>query len=107
MKESNLPNGPAAAAILGAGLGSLALGLSTTLAEAIPSIKTALTLIAEVGSLSGITTVTLIIWLIIWAVLNRRWKNAQVNLAALLTFTLLLIGIGIIGTLPPFIEKFH
>ncbi len=42
-------NGPAAAAILAAGIGCFALGLLVILSEAIPAIKTALVLSVALG----------------------------------------------------------
>ena len=56
-QQKDLTNGPAAAAILASGIGSLALGLSTTLAQAIAPVKEALNFYDPAGSLSGETTV--------------------------------------------------
>lgn len=100
-------NGPGLAAILAAGLGSLALGFTTTLAEAIPSVKTAFTFSNAVGPLSGKTIVALIIWIICWAILHNRWKNAQLKLSKVFAVTLILIGLGLVGTFPLFYDKFH
>ena len=93
-------NGSAAAAIFGAGLGSFALGLTTTLAEAIPAVSTALTFSDRVGALSGKTTVAIIIWLLCWAALHNMWKNKQINLGKVFSATLVLILLGLAGTFP-------
>jgi len=60
--QETLTNGPAAAAILASGIGSMALGLFTTLAQAITSIKNALNLYDPAGPLSGKTTVAVVVW---------------------------------------------
>lgn len=100
-------DGSAAAAILGAGLGTFALGLTTTLAEAIPAVSTALTFSDRVGALSGQTTVAIIIWLICWTALHNMWNNTRVNLGKVFSATLVLILLGLAWTFPLVWDKFH
>ena len=105
-KKETLNNGPAAAAILAAGIGSLALGLFTTLAQAIPSIRSALNLYDPVGPLSGKTTVAIVIWLVSWAVFHGLWRHGQVNFTKAFIATLIMIALGLLGTFPPFYGAF-
>ena len=56
------PDGPLAAVLLAAGIGSFALGLITTLAEASSGFRDRLVLNAGVGPLSGKT---------VWATVSR------------------------------------
>jgi len=105
-KQETLNNGLAGAAILASGIGSLALGLLTTLAQAIPTISRALNLYDPAGPLSGKTTVAVLIWLAVWVVLHRLWKDRQVEFAKIYFATLILIGLGILGTFPTFFEAF-
>ncbi|MBI4492847.1 MAG: hypothetical protein HY690_08660 [Chloroflexi bacterium] len=100
------PNGPAAAALLAAGIGSLILGLLTTLAEASPAIKAALTWVAAVGPLSGKTGGAVIGWLVVWVVLGFLWRGRDVNFGRVWLVTLLLVGLGFLGTFPIFYELF-
>src|SRR5512140_880112 len=74
-----LPNGEAVAAIFAAGIGCLALGLLTTLAEASAGFKTMLAFNAGVGPLSGKTTYAVVIWLIAWAALHFVWRQKQMD----------------------------
>jgi hypothetical protein len=53
-----------------AGIGSTALGLFTTLAEANTFVKEVLTFYSPVGPLSGKTTLAVIVWLLSWAILH-------------------------------------
>jgi len=105
-QQKNLTNGPAAAAILSAGIGSMALGLFTTLAETIGSVGKALNFYNPVGSLSGKTTLAVITWLVSWIILGSLWKNKQVSFGGVFATSLILIVLGLIGTFPPFYEMF-
>lgn len=104
--QETLTNGPAAAAILASGIGSMALGLFTTLAQAITSIKNALNLYDPAGPLSGKTTVAVVVWVVAWGILHGLWKGKQVDFAKVFIATLILIALGLLGTFPPFFEAF-
>lgn len=105
-QKENPTNGPAAAAILASGVGSLALGLFTIMAEANAAIKNALNLYNPVGPLSGKTTVAVVIWLVAWAVFHGLWKNEQVDFAKIFSVTLIMIALGLLGTFPLFYDLF-
>lgn len=100
------PEGPIAAAILAAGIGALALGVLTTLAEASESIKEFLNLYDPVGPLSGKTIGAVIIWLIAWAILHMMYRNKAVESRKELAASLFLIGLGVLGTFPMFFQAF-
>ena len=104
--EQTLTNGTAGAAFLGAGIGSIVLGLLTILGDAIGPLKSLLNFYAPTGPLSGVTTVSVIIWLIVWAFLYFKWKNSEVNLCRIFTISLVLIGAGLVLMFPPFIDIF-
>lgn len=105
-KKETLNNGPAAAAILASGIGSFALGLFTTLAQAITPVKNILNLYDPAGPLSGKTTVAVVVWLVAWAVFHQLWKNRQVNFTKIYIATLITIALGLLGTFPLFFEAF-
>jgi hypothetical protein len=104
--QNDLNNGPAAAALLAAGIGSLALGLFVILAEALNSVKNALNIYGPVGPLSGKTSFAIAIWLAAWIILHISWKNKQVNFAGIYAVSLILIILGLLGTFPPFFDLF-
>jgi hypothetical protein len=107
MQQNNdLTNGPAAAAILAAGIGSMALGLFVILAQASNAVKNALNFYSPVGPLSGKTTVAIVIWILSWMILHSSWKNKQVSFAGVFTVSLILIILGLLGTFPPFFDLF-
>ena len=105
-QKETLTNGPAAAAILASGIGSFALGLFTTLAQAITPVRSALNLYDPAGPLSGKTTVAVVVWLVAWVVFHQLWKNHQVNFTAVYIATLVMIALGLLGTFPLFFEAF-
>jgi hypothetical protein len=100
------PEGPVAAAILACGVGALALGILTTLAEASTSFKDFLSFYDPVGPLSGKTIGAVVVWLVAWGVLHMMWKDKAVESRRVLTATLVLIGLGVLGTFPIFFQAF-
>jgi hypothetical protein len=100
------PEGPISAAILAAGVGALTLGVVTTLVEASKPIKDALTLSTEVGPLSGKITVTVAVWLAAWLVLHLALRTKPYESRRALMISLVLIGLGVIGTFPTFFQLF-
>jgi hypothetical protein len=100
------PEGPIAAAILAGGVGCLALGVLTTLAEASTTIKDWLNWNDDVGPLSGKTGMAVIIWLIAWAVLHVVYRTKPFETRRALTITLVLIALGALGTFPTFFQAF-
>ena len=94
------PSGPAAAAILAAGIGSLALGLLTSGAEAIAPLKTFLTFTAAVGPLSGKTTVAVAAYLISWAILAVVYGKRDVAMRPIVAATFVMLAVGLLLTFP-------
>ena len=98
--------GRAAAALVASGIGTLFIGLMTTGAEISPALKEFLTWTKPVGPLSGKTGLSVIIWLISWAVMHYLFKDKESNLGRAFTITLILIALGVIFTFPPVFEAF-
>lgn len=99
--EETIPNGPAGAAILSAGAGSCALGVLAVLADGSKTIGIWLTFYRPSGLLSGVTTVAILVWLVIWLILARRWRARNVNLARTNTVAFLLLAVSLLLTFPP------
>ena len=100
------PNGPAAAALLAAGVGVLVLGLLTTLAEANADIADWLNFKSRVGPLSGKTVMTVIAYVVSWVVfVPLLWKRS-IAMNAVLIVTAVLLAAGFVGTFPKFFELF-
>jgi hypothetical protein len=98
--------GKALAAMMAAGIGSAAVGVGTTLAEMSPELKNALNIYDPVGPLSGKTTLAVIVWLMAWYALARRWQARPPVMKSALVATFVLIGVGFVGTFPLFFALF-
>jgi hypothetical protein len=100
LPEVEAANGDAVAAILGAGIGSLAVGVFVLLNEA--GIYAAPGVYAPAGGASGRAAFALIVWLLSWAVLHWRLKGRRIAAGAVYALALILIALGIVATFPPF-----
>jgi hypothetical protein len=98
--------GKALATIVAAGIGSAAVGVLTTLAEVSPGLKNVLNFYDPVGPLSGKATVAVMIWLMTWYALARRWSVRSPVMKSALVATFVLIGMGFVGTFPLFFALF-
>ena len=105
-QQKPLTNGPAAAAILASGIGCLALGLLTTLAQTFAPAKEALNFYNPTGPMSGKTILATAVWLVAWAVLHFLWRSKQVDFGKIFIVTLVLIALGFLGTFPLFFRSF-
>jgi hypothetical protein len=105
-QASDKPEGPVVAAILAAGVGCLALGVFTTLSEASTSFADKLAWSDKVGPLSGKTIMTVIVWLVSWAILHAVYRNRPAAIGRALTISLVLIGLGVLLTFPTFFQLF-
>lgn len=92
-------NGASLAAFVAAGIGAFAMGLIVLLNEA--GVLVAPTVYAPAGGVSGRTSIAVVVWLMSWVVLHIRWNGRQVESGAVHAVTLVLIGLGILGTFPP------
>jgi Kef-type K+ transport system membrane component KefB len=100
------PEGAISAAIIAGGIGVLALGILTTLAEASDTVKGWLEFNAGVGALSGVTILAVAIWLISWAVLHTAMHRTEYESRRAFAIAIVLIVLGVIGTFPTFFELF-
>jgi len=105
--QTNIPMGEAAAAFIASGIGCLVMGLMTTGAVLNLALKDFLTWSAPVGPLSGKVGVAVVVYFISWAVLHSQWKGKDVDFNKMFTITLVLLGIGLLLTFPPFFEMFE
>lgn len=106
LEYAEKPEGPVAAAILAGGVGALALGILTTLAEASTSVKDFLSIYDPVGPLGGKTIGAVLIWLVSWGVLYMIYRDKPVESRSALMASLVLIGLGVLGTFPIFFQAF-
>jgi uncharacterized membrane protein YidH (DUF202 family) len=104
--EVDKPEGAISAAIVAAGVGATALGVFTVLAEASTDVRSWLQWNDGVGPLAGKTGLAVIVWLVAWAGLHAAMRNTRYETRSALTIALVLIGLGVLGTFPPFFQLF-
>lgn len=102
--DSNLPNGPGAAAILSAGIGCFLLSLFAVGADASKPVAKFFTFYLATGPLSGVTTTAIVLWLLTWFVLARMWSHQTVALVKINVAAFVLLLLGILLTFPPFAD---
>lgn len=95
------------AAMLSGGIGSMAIGLFTVGAEMSSGFKGMLNWYDPAGAISGKTAAGVIVWLIMWVLLNRRWQQSDAPaLNTVFMATLVLVGVGLALTFPPIFTLF-
>jgi hypothetical protein len=99
-----VPNGPGAAAILAAGIGSAALGVFALTNDAFSAINRFFTFYTPTGGLSGVTTTAVVVWLVAWYVLARRWSGQTVAMAKSNLAAFVLLAVGVLLTFPPVMD---
>ena len=100
------PSGPAAAAVLAVGIGSLVLGILTTWAEASEGFAEDLQWNDRVGPLSGKTIIATIGFFASWIILHIIWRRSNPPLRRIALISAILLVLGLIGTFPTFFEQF-
>jgi hypothetical protein len=100
----SLPNGPGAAAILAAAIGSAALGVFAFAGDAVPAVRNAFNFWAPTGPLSGVTLTAIVVWLLAWYGLSRRWGTRDVNIVLVNVASFLMLLAGLLLTFPPFMD---
>ncbi len=101
-------DGAVSAAMLSGGIGCLVIGLMTTGAVISETLKNLLSWWDPSGPLSGKTSVGVLVWLVVWAVLHQAWKGKATGLKKTMIVSLILIALGFVLTFPPvFNEAFE
>ncbi len=99
--DAGLPNGSGAAALVAAGVGSIVLALLAIMADHISAIKNLMVFYKPTGPLSGVTTSAIVVWLVVWAILDTRWKRSDVSIKGVATVALVLLAIALVLMFPP------
>jgi hypothetical protein len=100
----DIPNGPGAAAILAAGIGCAVVGILAFAGDASAAIGKFLNFYNPTGTLSGVTTVAIVIWLAAWFALSRLWQAKTVAIGNVNILAFGLLAVGFLLTFPPFID---
>jgi hypothetical protein len=99
--DTQVKNGPAAAALLAGGIAAVVYGIFIILAEGTPAIGNLLNWYNPSGNLSGKTGLMVIVWLVSWVLLNNRWKDKDLDFPRYSTIAVALLVVGVFLTIPP------
>jgi hypothetical protein len=99
-----LTNGSGAAAILAAGIGSFALAVLACAGDKSAAVKNSLVFYKPTGPLSGVTTAAILIWLLMWGILECRWRNRTVASGRIYGIALALLCLSLLLTFPPVVD---
>jgi len=102
--DAHPTNGAAAATLLATGLGGLVLGLLALAGDALPAVAKALNIWNPTGPLSGVTLAAIVVWLVAWAILARRWSTRTLDLRLIGGVSAAMILAGLLLTFPPFMD---
>ena len=100
------PNGSGAAALLAAGIASFTLAAVAIVSDRVPAFRLLMSFYKPTGPLSGVTTSALAVWLVVWGVLDLRWRNRNLRLGPISGAAILLLLIGFLLMFPPFADLF-
>ena len=56
------------------------------------------------GTLSCVTTIGILVWLVSWFVLNRMWRDKTVAMVKINVASFALLAVGFLLTFPPFMD---
>jgi hypothetical protein len=105
--ESNvaaIPNGSGAAAMLAAAIGSFVLAIVAFAGDKSAVIKSSLNFYKPTGPLSGVTTVAIVVWFLVWGFLEWRWGKRAVAMGRINRVSLALLILSILLTFPPIVD---
>ncbi len=99
--EGQLANGPGGAAILSAGIGCFAIGVLTLIGDGSKKMAGLFTFYRPTGPLSGVSMLGIVVWLVIWLVLARRWRTKVVAIGRMNLAAFIFLALGLLLTFPP------
>lgn len=99
-----ITNGSGVAAVLAAGVGSAALGVLAFAGDKSAAMKAMLNWYTPTGALSGVTTAAIIVWLVVWVLLELAWKGKTAAVGRLTAAALVLLLVGFLLTFPPIVD---
>ncbi len=103
------PTFPTAAAqrpVLAAGIGSFLLAVFAILGDQSAFFKKLFVFYKPTGPLSGVTTCAIVVWLLVWLILHRRWQWRMLTMRRVSTAALVLLILGLLLTFPPIADLF-
>jgi hypothetical protein len=80
------------------------MGIAAFAGDASQRLGKALNFYDPVGTLSGVTTVSIVVWLAAWFILSRLWATKSVALGRINQVAFALLLVGFLLTFPPVMD---
>lgn len=77
VEGSETPSGSGAAAVFAAGIGAMTLAVLSLVGDHSAAFKKHMIFYTPTGALSGVTTLAVVVWLMLWVVLDRTWRRSD------------------------------
>jgi hypothetical protein len=90
--------------LVSAATGCFSIGLFYLLGDKSATCNHLLSIYPASGALSGVLVLGLLVWLLCWAVLARRWSSRPPNVATAIRMSILLLLVSLLLTFPPFVR---
>lgn len=104
--STSMQNGAGAAAVLAAGVGCFSVAFFALIADKATGFKSEMIFYRPTGPLSGVTTLAIVVWLIVWVTLHLRWRNRSIPVAWTNAAAFVLLVLGLLLTFPPIADVF-
>jgi hypothetical protein len=90
--------------LVSAGAGCFSIGLFYLLGDKSVACNRLLSIYPASGALSGILVLGLVVWILCWAILARRWSSRPPNVTTAVRMAILLLLGSLLLTFPPFVR---
>jgi hypothetical protein len=94
----------ASAMLVSAGAGCFSIGLFYLLGDKSAACNRLLSVYPASGALSGILVLGVVVWILCWAILARRWSSRPPNVTTAVRMAILLLLGSLLLTFPPFVR---
>jgi hypothetical protein len=90
--------------MLAAAIGSFVLAAIAFAGDKSAPIKNSLNFYKPTGPLSGVSTVAIVVWFLVWGLLEWRWGKRAVAMSRISRVSLVLLILSILLTFPPIVD---
>jgi hypothetical protein len=70
----------------------------------VPALNHFFTFYKPTSGLSGVSTSAVVVWLVAWLILGRRWSTRTIALAKIILAAFALLAVGVLLTFPPVMD---
>jgi hypothetical protein len=106
VSSRDFANGGAAAALVAAGVGSVLVSVFAILGDQSAFFKNLFIFYRPTGPLSGVTSCAIVVWLVVWFILHRAWRERNLNTGRVGAVAVIFLVLGLLLSFPPIADLF-